>query len=85
VSAGPAGPAESPDGGVTPSRELAWWWQLVAERYGDRLDDAQREDLRRVVEGVVAGVRELRAVPLSNADAPVDLAVTWRLGRRPAS
>lgn len=60
-------------------------WQLVLARYGDRLDDAQRADLRRTFEALVKLSRDLRAVPLTNADPPLDLAVPWRTPRRPSA
>jgi hypothetical protein len=68
------------EGGHDPELEL--WWQLVRDRYGSRLSETEVADLRRVVEGIVAGVRQIRAVQLSNADAPIDVAVTWRQGQR---
>jgi hypothetical protein len=43
---------------------------LLRFRYGDRLDPAQLDDLRRTVQGIVEQVRALRAVPLANADEP---------------
>jgi len=54
-------------------------------RYGERLDDAQRADLGRSVEALVKPSRDLRAVPLTNADPPLDLAVPWRTPRRPSA
>jgi hypothetical protein len=57
-------------------------WELVKARYGKRLDEAQLADLRRIVEGLVGICRELRAVRLTNADAPLDLATPWRAPRR---
>jgi hypothetical protein len=70
--------------GERDTADLEARWQLVVARYGDRLDDAQRADLRSTLEALVKLSRRLRAVPLTNADPPLDLAVPWRTTRRPS-
>jgi hypothetical protein len=52
-------------------REVELRLSLLRLRYGDRLDDAQLEDLRRTVQSIVDQVQALRAVPLANADGPL--------------
>jgi hypothetical protein len=47
-------------------------WALVRDRYGDRLTAEELAQLRQVVEGLVGAVQEVRRVPLTNADAPLD-------------
>ena len=43
---------------------------LVRERYGERLTQAQLDDVKKGVEGIVLAARALRAVKLRNADEP---------------
>jgi hypothetical protein len=64
-----SGPAES---------EVELRLSLLRLRYGDRLSAEQVDDLRRTVEGIVAQVRALRAVPLANADEPLPRFVPLR-------
>lgn len=63
-------------------RDTELRWQLILARYGDRLDDAQRADLRKTLEALVQLARALRAVRLASGDPPLDLAVPWRAPRR---
>jgi hypothetical protein len=51
---------------------------LLRLRYGDRLSAEQIADLRRTVQGIVAQVRALRAVPLANADEPLPRLIPFR-------
>jgi hypothetical protein len=51
---------------------------LVRHRYGDRLSDEQLDALRRAVETIVEQVGALRAVPLTNADEPLQRFVPFR-------
>jgi hypothetical protein len=51
---------------------------LVRLRYGDRLSAEQLDDLRRAVETIVEQVAALRAVPLTNADEPLQRFVPFR-------
>jgi hypothetical protein len=59
-------------------REVELRLSLLRLRYGDRLSAEQVDDLRRTVEGIVAQVRALRAVPLVNADEPLPRFVPLR-------
>jgi hypothetical protein len=63
------GPAES---------EIELRLSLLRLRYGDRLSVEQVDDLRRTMQGIVAQVRALRAVPLANADEPLPRFVPLR-------
>jgi hypothetical protein len=65
--------------------ELDVLWNAVRERHGAGLGEAELADLRRSVEGLVAVVRELRRVPLTNADAPLELLVPYRANGGPAA
>jgi len=51
---------------------------LVRLRYGDRLSAEQLDALRRAVETIVEQVAALRAVPLTNADEPLQRFVPFR-------
>jgi hypothetical protein len=51
---------------------------LVRLRYGDRLSAEQLDALRRAVETIVEQVAALRAVPLTNADEPLQRFVAFR-------
>ena len=65
--------------------ELEVLWNAVRERHGAGLGEAELADLRRSVEGLVAIVRELRRVPLANADAPLEILVPFRANGGPAA
>ena len=43
---------------------------LVTSRHGSALDPEQLADLRRLVRGLVEGMRALRAAPVSPSDEP---------------
>ena len=51
---------------------------LVRLRYGDRLSAEQLDALRRAVETIVEQVAALRAVPLTNADEPLQRFAPFR-------
>jgi hypothetical protein len=59
-------------------REVELRLSLLRLRYGDRLSAEQLDDLRRTVQGIVAQVRALRAVPLANADEPLPRFTAFR-------
>jgi len=42
----------------------------IMRRYGEKLDDAQKADIRRLVRETQAGLETLRAFPLENSDEP---------------
>ena len=51
--------------------EAAQLFALIRARYGTRLTPAQLEEVQKGVEGVADMARALRAVPLGNADEPM--------------
>ena len=51
---------------------------LVRRRYGDRLTPEQLDILRHVVKALVEQVAALRAVPLTNADGPMERFIPFR-------
>jgi hypothetical protein len=53
----------------------------VRDRWGDRLSADDLAQLRHVVEGLVGAAQEVRRVPLTNADAPLDGFVPLRVQR----
>lgn len=68
-----------------PDDELEALWAMIRTRHGARLGAAELADLRQSVEGLVTLVRTLRAVPLANADAPLEILVPHRAGGRPGA
>ncbi|HTQ87276.1 MAG TPA: hypothetical protein VMI93_13755 [Candidatus Solibacter sp.] len=45
----------------------------IMRRYGDRLDEAQKRDIRRLVREGQAPLEALRAFPLDNSDEPATI------------
>jgi hypothetical protein len=70
---------------AAPDDELEALWAGVRRRHGARLGEAELADLRQSVEGLVAIVRALRRVPLTNADAPLEILVPFRADAGPAA
>ncbi|MBV8516699.1 MAG: hypothetical protein JO197_04775 [Acidobacteria bacterium] len=58
---------------------IAW----ILGKYGDRLDETQRADIRRLVSGAQPGLDAMRAYPLDNSVEPATLFRIYRR-RRPA-
>jgi hypothetical protein len=56
---------------------IAW----ILGKYGERLDDQQRADIRRLVAGAQPGLDAMRAYPLDNSVEPATLFRIYR--RRP--
>lgn len=54
----------------TPDPETDTLFEIVRQRYGERLTGDQLDQLRKIVHGQVEAARALRAVPLTNADEP---------------
>jgi hypothetical protein len=50
----------------------------IVTKYGARLDDAQRADIRRLVAGGQAGIDAMRAYPLGNEVEPPTPFRVWR-------
>ena len=52
------------------NQEAEALFEIVTERYGDRLDPDQLEEVRKGVEGAVELAKELRGVRLDNSVEP---------------
>jgi hypothetical protein len=44
--------------------------EAILDKYGSRLDDLQKDELRKLVHGIQAQVEKLRAHPLENGEGP---------------
>lgn len=74
----PASAAEAKNAEV--EARIAW----IFTKYGDRLTDEQRADIRRIITGGQAGVDAMRAFPLDNSVAPATRFKVWRAAPKPA-
>ena len=63
---------------ANPDGEADALFEIVRVRYGDRLTPAQLDELRRIVAAQLEAARALRAVPLTNADEPMQPFVPYR-------
>ena len=63
---------------VRPDPEADALFEIVRLRYGDRLTPAQLDELRKIVAAQVEAARALRAVTLTNADAPMQPFAPYR-------
>jgi hypothetical protein len=54
----------------TPDPETDTLFEIVRQRYAERLRPEQLDELRKIVRGQVEAARALRAVRLRNADEP---------------
>jgi len=72
LAAAPGVAAQEPEApAVDPSKaEAEARMALIVARFGAHLGDAEREEVRRQVDGVVRQGRELREFALENGDAP---------------
>ena len=61
-----------------PDPEADALFEIVRLRYGDRLTPAQLDELRKIVAAQVESARALRAVPLTNADEPMQSFAPYR-------
>ena len=61
-------------------REAELMFDVVRERYGDRLDDEQLEEVRKGVEGIFEAAQTLREIKLENGDEPFSMFVPFRKG-----
>jgi len=68
AEAGPAGPAES--GAPAPNAEVEARIQWIFTKYGSRLNETQRADIRRIITGGQAAIDAMRAYPLDNSMGP---------------
>jgi len=61
--------------------------QAILGRYGDRLSEAQKADVRRLVTGLQPQLEKLRAFAIANEDAPATVLkpIVEREKKRPAT
>ena len=59
-------------------REAEILFEMVKDRYGDRLTEEQLEDVRRSVHTVVDEAEALRSVRLDNSDEPPAVFTPYR-------
>jgi hypothetical protein len=69
-----AAPKLSPASQAEVDARVNW----IFTKYGARLDDAQRADIRRLVAGGQAGIDAMRAYPLGNEVEPPSPFHVWR-------
>jgi len=55
---------------ASPNPEVEARIQWIFTKYGSRLDDAQRADIRRLITGGQASIDAMRAYPLDNSVGP---------------
>ena len=70
--------APSPPAPAPPVPEVEARIQWIFTKYGARLDDAQRADIRRILSGGQKDVEAMRAWPLDNSVAPATPFRIWR-------
>ena len=58
--------------------EAGTLFQMVSDRYGDRLDAAQLEEVKQGVETIAEAAKALRAVKLENGDEPLSIFTPYR-------
>ena len=56
---------------ATPDPEADALFEIVRQRYGDRLTPEQLDEVRKIVQAQVEAARALRAMRLTNADEPM--------------
>lgn len=71
-------PPETPPPNAEVEARISW----INAKYGARLNDAQKADIRRIIAGGQAGVDAMRAYPLDNSVAPATPFRPFRGGRR---
>jgi DNA-binding transcriptional regulator PaaX len=57
----------------------------IFRRYGDRLSDEQKADIRRVMAETQEGLDKMRAFPLENGDQPADTFRAYRHEAQPSA
>ena len=60
--------------------EAELMFNVVRERYGNRLDDEQLEEVKKGVEEIFEAAESLRKIKLENGDEPFSLFVPFRKG-----
>jgi hypothetical protein len=53
-------------------------FEIVRQRYGDRLTPEELDEVRKIVQAQVEAARALRAIRLTNADEPVQPFAPYR-------
>lgn len=76
VAAVGADTAEAPLAG-----EALRQYDAILERYGGRLSDVEKADIRRLLAAGMKGVEPLRSFPLENAEEPATAFRVWRADR----
>jgi hypothetical protein len=61
-----------------PDPEAEALFEIVRQRYGDRLTQEQLDELSRIVQAQVEAARALRAMRLTNADEPMQPFAPYR-------
>ena len=61
-------------------KEAELMFNVVRERYGDRLDDEQLEEVKKGVDGIFEAAESLRKIKLENSDEPFSSFVPYRKG-----
>ena len=54
-------------------KEAEYLFELVKDRYGDRLNAKELEEVKKGVEGIAKAAEILRAVKLENGDEPFSI------------
>jgi len=54
-------------------KEAEYLFELVKDRYGDRLNAKELEEVKKGVEGIAKAAETLRAVKLENGDEPFSI------------
>ena len=63
---------------ATPDPEADALFEIVRQRYGDRLTPEQLDEVRQIVQAQVEAARALRAMRLTNADEPMQPFAPYR-------
>ncbi len=59
-------------------REIEDTLKLIMDRYGDRLSEEEKEELKQQLEANLDGARSIRAVALLNSDEPFTIFKPYR-------
>jgi hypothetical protein len=63
---------------TTPDPEADTLFEIVRQRYGDRLTPEQLDEVRKIVKAQVETARALRAIRLTNDDEPMQPFAPYR-------
>jgi len=61
-----------------PDAEADALFEIVRQRYGDRLTQEEKDEIRKIVRAQVEAARALRPVRLTNADEPFQTFAPYR-------